>query len=127
MLPKNNTKAKTKRASKNGNDHNQPQTKKATKLSKTRNVLNLFFLLVGFGAIISGVLSLFIPTLVQAKGLYIVEPFSCEVALADYYHLTQSVKENNPQFIQEQLEESLQVTIEALAEHSECEGVRDGN
>jgi hypothetical protein len=62
-----------------------------------------------------------------AKGLYIVEPFSCEVALADYHHLTKTTKENNPQFVQEQLEQSLQVTIEALAKHAECEGVRDGN
>jgi len=74
----------------------------------------------------TGAIITLLSTLSLAKGLYIVEPFSCEVALADYYHLTKTTKEN-PQFIQEQLEASLKATIEALAEHSECEGVRDGN
>jgi len=124
MLPKNNKNAKTKRAAKNGNDHDRAKSKKATKKpSKQRGVLNLFFSLVGFVVVVGGVLSIFIPTLAQAKGIHLVEPFSCEVALADYHHLVESTQENNPQFVQEQLQQSLQLTIEALAEHEECGGV----
>jgi len=52
---------------------------------------------------------------------YIVEPFSCEVALANYYHLTETTQNNNPQFIQEQLELSLSLTIAELTAHTECE------
>ncbi|CAA6818223.1 MAG: Unknown protein [uncultured Sulfurovum sp.] len=54
------------------------------------------------------------------QGVYIVEPFSCEVALLNYHHLTETVKENNPPFVQTQLELSLRLTREELAEHSEC-------
>ena len=57
---------------------------------------------------------------------FINEPFSCEVALANYYHLTETTQNNNPQFVQEQLELSLKLTIEELAEHTECKGVEDG-
>lgn len=78
--------------------------------------------------IATGAIIALLSTSLLSKGLYIVEPFSCEVALADYHHLTKTTQENNnPQFIQEQLEASLKATIEALAEHSECEGVSDGN
>ena len=55
------------------------------------------------------------------QGVTIIEPFSCEVALADYAHLTEAVKENNPKFVQEQLEISLEAVTKELAEHSECE------
>jgi len=64
-----------------------------------------------------------ISTLNAGSSNFIVEPFSCEVALADYYHLKESTQENNPKFVQEQLQQSLQLTIEALAEHKECGGV----
>ena len=62
------------------------------------------------------------PSITHAlQGTFITEPFSCEVWLADYAHLTEAVKENNPKFVQEQLELSLKLTIEDLAEHAECE------
>ena len=54
-------------------------------------------------------------------GTFITEPFSCEVALANYHHLTETTQNNNPKFVQEQLELSLKLTIEELATHSECE------
>lgn len=60
-------------------------------------------------------------TLNAGQGTYIVEPFSCEVELANYHHLTETVKNDNPSFVQSQLELSLKLTIEELAEHSECE------
>ena len=40
------------------------------------------------------------------QGTYIVEPFTCEVALANYHHLTRTTKENNPNI-----------------KHAECKGV----
>jgi hypothetical protein len=62
------------------------------------------------------------PSITHAlQGTFITEPFSCEVALANYHHLTKTTKENNPQFVQKQLEISLKLTIEELAEHAECE------
>jgi len=57
---------------------------------------------------------------------FITEPFSCEVALANYHHLTETTQNNNSEFVQEQLELSLKLTIEELAEHLECKGVEDG-
>ncbi|CAA6801041.1 MAG: Unknown protein, partial [uncultured Sulfurovum sp.] len=57
------------------------------------------------------------------QGTYIVEPFTCEVALANYHHLTKTTKENNPNFIQEQLVVSLEAVTQELAEHAECKGV----
>ena len=53
--------------------------------------------------------------------IYITEAFSCETELANYHHLTKTTKENNPQFIQEQLELSLSLTIAELTAHTECE------
>jgi uncharacterized membrane protein len=127
MLSKNNKNAKTKRVAKNGNLKSQEKSKKVTKKpSKQRGVFNLFFSLAGFVIIVGGIVSMFAPTLAKAEGIHIVEPFSCEVALADYHHLKESTQENNPQFVQEQLQQSLQLTIEALAEHEECEGVQNG-
>jgi len=55
------------------------------------------------------------------QGTFITEPFSCEVALADYAELSRSVKEDNPQFKQEMLEISLKAVTKELAEHAECE------
>ena len=69
-------------------------------------------------------LFLLISNLEAGQGTYITEPFSCEVWLADYAHLTEAVKENNPQFVQEQLELSLKLTIEDLEAHSECGEVK---
>ena len=76
----------------------------------TQNIKNttlLFFLLIS--------------NLEAGTATYITEPFSCETALANYHHLTKTTKENNPQFVQDQLELSLKLTIEELATHSECE------
>jgi hypothetical protein len=124
MLSKKTKKSKQNKTTKNGYDLNKIDTKNTTKkTSKQRGVLNLFFSLVGFVIIVGGIVSMFVPTLAKAKGIHIVEPFSCEAALADYYHLMQTTQENNPQFVQEQLQQSLQLTIEALAEHEECGGV----
>jgi hypothetical protein len=66
-------------------------------------------------------LFLLISSLEAGQGTFITEPFSCKVALANYHHLTKTTKENNPTFVQEQLELSLKLTIEELAEHTECE------
>ena len=61
-------------------------------------------------------------TATAKQGVYIVEPFSCDVALADFKELSSNLLEDNPNFVQEQLELSLKLTLEELAEHTECEG-----
>ena len=61
------------------------------------------------------------------QGTFITEPFSCEVAIANYNHLIRTTKENNPKFVQIQLEISLKAVIKELAEHSECGGGQDEN
>jgi hypothetical protein len=66
-------------------------------------------------------LFLLISSLEAGQGTFITEPFLCEVALADYHHLTKTTKENNPKFVQEQLELSLKSVSEELAKHAECE------
>lgn len=54
------------------------------------------------------------------QGVFIVEPFSCEVAIADYKHLKVSTEDDNELFIQEQLITSLLAVEKELLEHSEC-------
>lgn len=71
----------------------------------------------------TGAIIALLPLLLQAKGLYIVEPFSCEVALADYHHLVESTQANNPKFKQEQLERALEAVTQELELHGECGGV----
>jgi len=43
----------------------------------------------------TGAVIALLPLLLQAKGLYIVEPFSCEVIVADYHHLVESTQAMN--------------------------------
>jgi len=78
-------------------------------------------------ALATGAIIALLPILAHAEqGTFITEPFSCEVALADYHHLTSTTKEDNPKFMQEQLEISLKAVTQELAEHAECKGVSDG-
>jgi hypothetical protein len=66
------------------------------------------------------------PSMTHAlQGTFITEPFSCEVALANYHHLTKTTKENNPKFVQEQLELSLKSVTQELKDHQECKGGKD--
>ncbi len=70
----------------------------------------------------TALLLLISPSITHAlQGTFITEPFSCEVALANFQHLTKTTKENNPTFVQEQLEVSLKAVSEDLAKHLECE------
>jgi hypothetical protein len=81
----------------------------AQKLKKTTIKFTALFLLIS-------------PSMTHAlQGTFITEPFSCEVALANFHHLSKTTKENNPTFVQEQLEISLKSVIEELAKHSACE------
>lgn len=114
-------------AKKQGYDLNNIATTKAVQPIKANGILHLFFSLIGFVLGIALLMATLIPMVAHAKqGTYIVEPFSCEVALANYHHLTITTKENNPQFVQEQLIVSLEAVTQELAEHSECKGVSDG-
>jgi hypothetical protein len=123
MLTKKTKKSNSKAPSKKqGYDLNTIQTKKATKPKVKNGALHGFFSLMSFVIGIGSIMALIVPMAIHAnQGVYIVEPFSCDVWLADYAHLTEAVKENNPKFMQEQLELSLKLTIEDLAEHAECE------
>jgi len=68
-------------------------------------------------------MALIVPMVAHAKqGVYIVEPFSCDVALADYAELqrcldiTARSDWKYPIFLDE-----YEATVKALAEHAECE------
>ena len=96
--------------------------------SQGKSIVNLVFSLMGFVLGMGSLMALFImPMVANAdNGTYINEPFTCEVALANYHHLTKTTKENNPKFVQEQLVVSLEAITQELAEHLECKGVSDG-
>jgi len=129
MITKKTKKTNSKKATKKqGYDLNNIATKKAATPKRGNGLLNLFFSLIGFVVVIGGLATMFVPTEAKAdtitkrgNGTFIVEDFDCKVALANYAELQRSVKENNPKFVQEQLEPSLKLTLEALAEHTECE------
>ena len=125
MIAKKTKKTNPKTATKNqGYDLNNIKSKKASTPPKKKNgALHLFFSLMGFIIGIGSLMALIIPMVAVAdQGVYIVEPFSCDVALADYKELSRSVLEDNPKFVQEMLEISFDGVTEALAEHTECEG-----
>lgn len=130
MIAKKTKKTNTKAtAKKQGYNLNNIETKKPTqpKKIKSNGALHGFFSLMGVVIGIGSLMALIVPMVAHAKqGVYIVEPFSCDVALADYAELSRSVKEDNPQFKQEMLEISLKAVIEELAEHAECGGLEDG-
>ncbi len=124
-MTKKTKKSNSKTATKNqGYDLNNIATKKATTPTKRKNgALHGFFSLIGFVIGMGSLMALIVPMVAHAnQGVYIVEPFSCDVALADKKELLRSTKENNSNFVQEQLELSLKLTLEELAEHAECEG-----
>ena len=123
MISKKTKKTNSKTATKNqGYDLNNIKTKKAATPTKKKNgALHGFFSLIGFVIGMGSLMASIVPMVVQAnQGVYIVEPFSCDVALADKKELLRSTKEDNPKFMQEQLELSLKLTLEELVEHAEC-------
>ena len=70
-----------------------------------------------------------LPILATAKqGAYIVEPFSCDVALADYAEL-QRVLEITPRtdFKYKMFLSQFETTVKVLDGHKECGGDKDGN
>lgn len=128
MIAKKTKKTNSKATAKtNGYNLNNIATKKAVQPVRKNGALHGFFSLMGVVIGIGSIMALIVPMVAHAKqGVYIVEPFSCDVALADYAELSRSVKEDNPQFKQEMLEISLKAVIEELAEHAECGGLEDG-
>ncbi len=127
MISKKTKKTNSKKVTKNqGYDLNNIKTKKVATPTKRKNgALHGFFSLIGFVIGMGSIMALIVPMVVHAnQGVYIAEPFSCDVALADKKELLRSTKEDNPQFVQEQLELSLKLTLEELAEHTECEVIK---
>ena len=116
-------------AKKQGYDLNNIKTKKATKPKKKNGALHGVFSLLGFIIGVGSLMAMVVPMVAHAnQGVYIVEPFSCEVALADYAEL-QRVLEITPRtdFKYPIFLDEYEATIKILIEHTECKGVQNGN
>ena len=128
MLTKKTKKSNTKTATKKGYDLNNIKTKKASQPEKKKNgALHLFFSLVGFVLVIGVLMTMFVPTMANAKqGVIIVEPFECETELANYHELLRALKVTpKDDFKYPIFEKELRLTVEALRVHK-CEGFKDG-
>ena len=124
MIAKKTKKTNTKATAKtNGYNLNNIATKKTVKTVKRNGALHGFFSLMGVVIGIGSLMALVVPMVAHAKqGVYIVEPFSCEVALADYAELQRRLEVTArtdwkyPIFLAE-----YETTVKVLAEHAECE------
>ncbi len=104
-------------------------TNQTTKPKKQNGALNLFFSLMGFVLVIGGLMGLFVPIMAHAnQGEVIVEPFSCEVALADLKEL-QRVLEITPRtdFKYKIFLDEYESVVKSLDKHPECKELSNGN
>jgi len=124
MITKKTKKTNSKATSKKqGYNLNNIKTKKASQPKKKNGALHGFFSLMGFVIGIASIMAMFVPLVAQAnQGVYVVEPFSCDVALADYAEL-QRVLEITPRtdFKYKIFLDEYVTVVKVLAEHSECE------
>ena len=119
---------KTNTAKKQGYDLNTIKTKKASQPKKKNGALHGFFSLMGIVIGIGSIMAMVVPMVAHAnQGVYIVEPFSCEVALADYAELQKQL-EITPRtaFEYPMLLSMYEGVVKDLEVHSECEEVQDG-
>ena len=125
MISKKTKKTNTKKATtKNqGYDLNNIATKKAVQPVRRNGALHGFFSLIGFVIGIGSLMAFIVPMVAHAKqGTFIVEPLSCDVALADYAELQRRLEVTArtdwkyPIFLAE-----YETTVKVLAEHAECE------
>ena len=129
MLTKKTKKSNTKTATKKGYDLNNIKTKKATQPQKKKNgALHLFFSLVGFVLVIGGLVSMFVPTMANAKqGVIIVESFTCKVALADLKELQRALEVTpRTDFKYKIFLDEYEAVVKSLNEHPECKELNDG-
>jgi len=104
--------------------------KQATQPQKNKNgALNLFFSLMGFILVIGGLMALFVPIMAHAKqGEVIVEPFSCEVALADLKELQRALEVTpRTDFKYKIFLDEYEAVVKSLKEHPECKESSYGN
>ena len=124
-MTKKTKKSNSKTATKNqGYDLNNIKTKKAATPTKKKNgALHGFFSLIGFVIGMGSLMALIVPMVAHAnQGVYIVEPFSCDVALADYAELQRRLEVTpRSDWKYEIFLDEYESTVNVLAEHIECE------
>ena len=96
---------------------------KTTVTKKGNESLYGFFSLMGVVLGISSIMALIVPMAIHAKqGTYIVEPFTCEVALADYAELQRRLEVTpRTDWKYEIFLDEYESVVKDLAEHAECE------
>ena len=116
--PKNKRTAKT-----NGYNLNDIKTKKASHPKKKNGALHGFFSLMGFIIGIGSLMALIVPMAIHAnQGVYIVEPFSCEVALVDYAELQRRLEVTpRTDWKYEIFLIEYEAVVTELEAHAECE------
>ena len=116
--PKNNKTSKP-----NGYNLNNIKTKKASQPKKKNGALHGFFSLMGFIIGIGSLMALIVPMAIHAnQGVYIVEPFSCEVALADYAELQRRLEVTpRSDWKYEIFLIEYEAVVAELEAHAECE------
>ena len=124
MITKKTKKTNSKATSKKqGYNLNNIKTKKASQPKKKNGALHGFFSLMGFVIGVGSIMAMVVPLVAHAnQGVYVVEPFSCDVALADYAEL-QRVLELTPRtdFKYQIFLDEYETVVKVLAEHAECE------
>jgi len=124
MITKKTNKTNPKKKTLQGYDLNNIKTKKASQPKKKNGALHGFFSLMGFIIGIGSIMAMFIPLVAHAnQGVYVVEPFSCKVALADYAEL-QRVLEITPRtdFKYKIFLDEYEAVVKDLDKHPECKG-----
>jgi len=123
MITKKTKKTNPTTTTKKGYDLSNIKTKKAKTAPKKNGALHGFFSLMGFVIGVGSIMAIFVPLVAHAnQGVYIVEPFSCDVALADYTEL-QRVLEVTPRtnWKYEIFLDEYETVVKVLEAHAECE------
>ena len=123
MIAKKTKKTNTKATTNQGYDLKNIKTKKASQPKKKNGALHGFFSLIGFIIGIGSLMALIVPMAIHAnQGVYIVEPFSCEVALADYAELQRRLEVTpRTDWKYEIFLVEYEAVVEELETHAECE------
>jgi hypothetical protein len=123
MIQKKQLKNSTKKKTSQGYDLNNIKTKKASQPKKKNGALHGFFSLMGYVVGIGSLMALIVPMVAHAKqGVYIVEPFNCEVALADYTELQRRLEVTpRTNWKYEIFLFEYEAVAEELEAHAECE------
>jgi len=99
---------------------NNPKTTTKTTAKKS-NALYNFFSIIGFIAVVGTLVTVASISANAKEGVYIKEPFSCDVALADLKELQRAVKETpKSDFKYKIFLEELEAVKNSLKKHSEC-------